>query len=293
MGIDIHGLNFLRYAKTKKPFGSVMTIGRQGLHVIEPIIKEIFQTSSGYKNHEYCEELLSKYFEATNVESVDNSNYEGATYVHDMNQPIPTGLAGRFDTVFDGGCLEHIYNAPQALKNCSLFCKPGGQILHVLPANNFCGHGFWQFSPELFFSLYSKSNGYADTQVFIADLSNTKQWYQVKEPANGQRVNVMSPNSLYVLVRTVLKDADFNHAHVQQSDYVFEWDGLKNSDPKLQSTSGIKQQLKKIPFVYRYLSPIYHFCLKMKNNDGLSIKNPGLSLLKVQDLITKPTQQPL
>jgi hypothetical protein len=31
----------------------------------------------------------------------------------------------------------------------------------------------------------------------------------------------------------------------------------------------------------------------MKNNDGLTIKNPGLSLLKVQELITKPTQQQL
>ena len=158
MGIDVHGLNFLRYAKTKKLFGSVMTIGRQGLHVTEPMIKEIFHTNSDYKNQKYCEELLTKYFGAIDVESLDNSNYEGASHVHDMNQPLPTNLVRRFDTVFDGGCLEHIYNAPQALKNCSLLCKPGGQILHVLPANNLCGHGFWQFSPELFFSLYSKVN---------------------------------------------------------------------------------------------------------------------------------------
>ena len=272
MGLDIHALNFLRYAKTKKPFGSVMTIGRQGLHVNEPMIKEIFHTSSDYKNHEYCEELLIKYLGATNVESIDHSEYEGASYSHDMNQPLPSELVGRFDTVFDGGCLEHIFNAPQALKNCSLFCKPGGQILHALPANNFCGHGFWQFSPELFFSLYSKNNGYADTQVFIADLSNTKRWFLVKEPANGQRVNVMSSNSLYVLVRTVLKDAGFTHAHVQQSDYVFEWDGEKNNHPKPKDKSGIKELLKKIPFIYEHLIPFYHFYLKVKNDDGLTAK---------------------
>jgi hypothetical protein len=27
----------------------------------------------------------------------------------------------------------------------------GGEIIHVLPANNLCCHGFWQFWPELFF----------------------------------------------------------------------------------------------------------------------------------------------
>ena len=292
MGIDVHGLNFLRYAKTKKLFGSVMTIGRQGLHVTEPMIKEIFHTNSDYKNQKYCEELLTKYFGAIDVESLDNSNYEGASHVHDMNQPLPTNLVRRFDTVFDGGCLEHIYNAPQALKNCSLLCKPGGQILHVLPANNLCGHGFWQFSPELFFSLYSKNNGYIDTQVFIADLYNTKQWYQVKEPTNGQRVNVMSANSLYVLVRTVLKDGVFNHSNVQQSDYVFEWDKLKNDNDSIpQNKASIKQRKKKKSLIYKLLSPIYHRYVKTKINKGLINKTHDLSLLKIQDLLAKPTQE--
>lgn len=286
MGIDVHGLNLLRYSKTKKPFGAVITIGRQGLHVIEPVIKDILKTTSDYKNQPYCEELLNLYFGATKVEFIDNSNYEEATYVHDMNQTLPSNLVGKYDTVFDGGCLEHIYNAPQALKNCSLFCKPGGQILHVLPANNFCGHGFWQFSPELFFSLYSANNGYAETEVFIADLANTKQWYQVKQPSNGQRVNVMSSSSLYVLVRTVLQKENFNHTNVQQSDYVFEWT-TPNEDENLiaKQKSSFKEYLKKISLLYKLLSPMYHLYLKMKMNDKLNRKNPGLSLIKISDFI--------
>lgn len=291
MGVDLHGLNFLRYAKTKQPLGSVITIGRQGLHVIEPLVKEIFQTGASYKNQTYCEELLTKYMGATGVESVDHSNFEGASHVHDMNQPLPSDLAGRFDTVFDGGCLEHIYNAPQALKNCSLLCKPGGQISHVLPGNNFCGHGFWQFSPELFFSLYSEGNGYADTQVFMADLYNTRQWYQVKKPANGVRVNVMSSNPLYVMVRTVRVGTEFSHDHVQQSDYEFEWNGSNNhhlTEP--QNESAVKRQLKKILLIYRLMSPIYHFYLKLKNSEGLNRKNPGLSLVSVKNLIA-PTSR--
>lgn len=286
MGIDIHGLNFLKYSKMKKPFGDVITIGRQEIHVIEPVIKEILKITSEYKRQQYCEELLNSYFGATKVESLDNSNYEQVTYIHDMNQPLPSNLIGKYDTVFDGGSSEHIYNAPQALKNCSLLCKPGGQILQVLPANNFCGHGFWQFSPELFFSLYSKNNAYADTEVFIADLANTKQWYKVKQPSNGERVNIKSSNSLYVLVRTVLQKEKFNHTNVQQSDYVFEWTALNKEKKSIAKDKlSFKERVKKISFLYKLLSLLYDRYLKLKVNNRLNRKNPSLSLLKIKDYI--------
>jgi len=96
--------------------------------------------------------LLRQEFGASTVVSIDYSDYEGANIIHDMNYPISQETYSKFDTVIDAGSLEHVYNAPQALKNCSLICnKSGGQIVHILPSNNYCSHGFWQFSPELFF----------------------------------------------------------------------------------------------------------------------------------------------
>ncbi|RJG01278.1 methyltransferase domain-containing protein [Noviherbaspirillum sedimenti] len=282
MGIDVHGLNLLMHAKKKKLFGNTITIGRQGLHVKERLVKKLVDAEPSYKNQIYCEELLTEYFGATVVNSIDNSAYENATHIHDMNEPLPMSLHEKYDTVIDGGCLEHIYNAPQAFRNCSKFCKPGGQILHMLPANNFCGHGFWQFSPELFFSLYSKKNGYEETEVFIADLSDTQKWYQVKEPKNGERVNVFSSTALYVLVRTVLKNDEFSHAEVQQSDYLYEWENQSFSE--LQST-GLKQKLKKINFLYRILSPAYHFYLRIQRETGLNGRNPGLVVIDLKSFI--------
>ena len=44
-------------------------------------------------------------------------------------------------------------------------CKNGGTIIHSLPSNNNCGHGFWQFSPELFFSLYNEKNGFKNNEM--------------------------------------------------------------------------------------------------------------------------------
>lgn len=154
-----------------------------------------------------------------------------------------------YNMVFDGGCLEHIYNVPQALHNVSAMCAPGGQILHVLPGNNFCGHGFWQFSPELFFSLYSEKNGYGETQVFIADLLDTEFWYEVKKPQDGVRANVSSATSLYILVRTKRVSDQFAHSKVQQSDYVHLWNGAPSREVQASSAvSGLVRVIKHSPF---------------------------------------------
>ena len=240
MGIDIHGLNFLRYSTKGRSLEKTITIGRQGLHINDGALRKYLGLSPDYEIEKYCEQILCGYFGASSVDSIDYSDYEHASIIHDMNQPVPSPVHRKYDTVIDGGCLEHIYNVTQALKNCSLLCKQGGQIIHILPANNFCGHGFWQFSPELFFSLYSSDHGYKNTDVFLADVTNTTKWLKVERPQNGQRVNVTSSTPLYILVRTVLAEEHFSHVNVQQSDYVFEWCNKERA----QSPNPIKQNLK-------------------------------------------------
>lgn len=288
MGIDSHGLNFLRYARAKKCFGDTVTLGRQAVLVIKPILEELLGTKRSYAPQLYCEELLTAYFGATRVDSMDKSAYEKATHIHDLNEPLPAHLYQKYDTVLDMGTLEHIYNAPQAFKNCSQFCKPGGQILHVLPANNFCGHGLWQFSPELFFSLYCQSNGYSDTEVFIADLTNTAKWYQVKEPTAGKRVNVWSSTPLYVLVRTVLSTTDFSHSDVQQMHYVHEWGKGETQPPPTATTSKrFKKWLKRMPLVYRSLVGAHDVYQRSKTRteSGLNDRNPGVVVIDVKSQI--------
>ena len=38
--------------------------------------------------------------------------------------------------------------------------KLGGHFIGVYPIDNFCGHGFYQFLPELFFRCFSQENGF-------------------------------------------------------------------------------------------------------------------------------------
>lgn len=231
MGIDIQSLKLLKISHDKfGAFKDTLTIGRQGNHSPKWAIQGILNAQN-YKPDkdqnfmdvkEFSEEIFLEYLGSSKVESMDVSGYEGATLIHDLNLPIENTFE-KFDTIFDGGSLEHIYNIPQAFENLSKLCKVGGQILHMLPANNQCGHGFWQMSPELFFSLYSEKNGYKDTEVFLGDTTNPNWTFKIMPPDSGQRHDIQHPNPLYVMVRTVLTRENFTHKNVQQSDYIVEW----------------------------------------------------------------------
>lgn len=218
MGIDSHSLQLLRYAREKfGELGDTITLGRLAVLLGPKAARKWTGTTGGA----WCEPLLKEKFGATRVDSIDNSKYEGATIVADFNRPIPAQLANQYDTVLDFGCTEHIFDVAQSLKNVSALCREGGRILHCVPGNGCCGHGFYQFSPELFWSWYSQTNGYSDTEVFLADLCDTKFWYRVPPPAGGKRINVRSSNDLYVLVVTT-KTGEKTRT-VQQSDYEFTW----------------------------------------------------------------------
>ncbi len=231
MGIDEQSLNFLCYAHRFFDFKKTITIGRQNLNVNEFALKKLISVDVKYKQEVYVDQLLKDYFKSTIVDSIDKSNYENATIIHDMNLPIPDNLKNKYDTIIDSGTLEHIYNIPQALENVSFLCKTGGQIIHILPANNFCGHGFWQMSPELFFSLYSNKNGYKDTEVFLVKVHDPRHnFYKVIKPKSGDRVNIYSKDGLFVCVRTIRRRAKFIHSNVQQSDYVHLWNSKVNNE---------------------------------------------------------------
>ena len=248
MGVDLHGLRFLRYLHRNGDFENTVTIGRQALVLKEDELATELNARIEDIKGEYCEKLLRNCFGATSVDSVDYSDFEKATLILDMNKDLPEAHANQYNTVIDFGCLEHIYRVTTALENCSKLCKPGGQIIHVLPANNFCGHGFWQFSPELFFSLYSSENGYSETEVFLADLRDVNHWFAVTRPSEGRRVDIITKNETYVLVRTVLGQSSYTHTNVQQSDYVYLWTPQDSSNKKRRSLSDrlVQSPLRKI-----------------------------------------------
>lgn len=279
MGIDVHALNFLRYCKEKKQFGNTLMLGRQENHVDKSVLANLNVSKSLYSS-KYSEDIFIEVLSSTSIHSLDYSNYEGAEIIADLTGEIPQQILNRFDTVFDGGVLEHVYSIPQALLNVSKLTARGGQIIHVLPANNFCGHGFWQFSPELFFSLYSEKNGYKDTEVFLADLTNCSIWYRVIKPAAGKRTFSLSSQPLYALVRTTLSESGFSHKDIQQSDYVHAWDSQSKSGPSVSRKASRKNRfVKKLRRIFLPKS------VRLRQERSITVWNPWLEVVEVDSLI--------
>ena len=110
---------------------------------------------------------------------VENSDYENRI-VHNLNDPIPNALRSRFDLVVDGGTVEHVFDIKVALSSVHTMLRPLGTIIHLAVMNNFINHGFYQFSPTLFFSVY-RTNGYKN---FSFDVTKNRKIIN----ANGKRV---------------------------------------------------------------------------------------------------------
>ena len=244
MGLTFHEYKFLEEVSKKKNFGNVLTLGKQEIILTNEDKKRLNLFEKDYVNDEYIDKLLVDKFKANSVKSVDNSSFEGADIIHDMNKPIEN-LNEKFDTIIDFGTSEHIFNVVENLSNISKFCKNNGIILHSLPANNNCGHGFWQFSPELFFSLYSENNGFSDTEIFVFNTHNKYEWWKVEKQKLGERLEISSDAPLYVLVKTI-KKSETQNKDVQQSDYIERWNenSINHIDIKKKKLSILWKNIK-------------------------------------------------
>ncbi len=263
--------------------GRVATIGRQELGLTKEEVRRLIDVGPDYEDAKYCDSLLLEHFGATCVDSWDYSDYEGANHIADMNKPLGENFP-RYDTVVDSGSLEHVYNTPQALLNVSELCCEGGQILHLVPANNYCGHGFWQFSPELFFSLYSEANGYSETRVFLASGYRTDVWYEVTRPEHGQRANVISFTPTLVLCRTV-KAHKHSHDRVQQSDYVHVWQKDAAPQTPVKPRPVWRAKIASALQASALVDFAFVIYIKMSGKWSLSGRNPHLTVRSVSSLV--------
>jgi len=233
-------------------FEKTLTVGRQNFLVsprrLERLLRRHAAWPADLSVPEMREALVSgsgfadpflRMLGARTVDALDVSEFEGATIIHDLNYSIPAALHQTYDLVIDGGSLEHVFNFPVALQSCMQMVKVGGHFIGVTPANNNCGHGFYQFSPELFFRAFSRDNGFdvermiaIENDVEVAYLFHRSYlmeiagpWFRVTDPAAiGDRVLLMNrrPVLLMIQARRVSEVPVFAR-YPQQSDYVATW----------------------------------------------------------------------
>jgi hypothetical protein len=241
MGINSETAAFLCEARAGgASFGRVLTLGRQNLNVDRGALRSLgarhghAMSDSDEALDEYCEPFFMRFLGAQKVDAVDNSGYEGAALVHDLNHPVPAEWEQRYDAVVDGGTLEHVFNFPGALANCMRLARVGGRLFIFTPANNQLGHGFYQFSPELFYRTLALAHGFEIEKMVAVQFryastesGSTGHAYRVADPASvGARITLVNsrPVTLMIQARKLEHRREPFETIPQQSDYGHIWE---------------------------------------------------------------------
>lgn len=245
MGVDLPGFKYIidhkNYIK-----GDVLHIGRQGLHYAGPYadktgLRAIISNSilranglnftaedtvNGGDGHT---EKLYKLLGASSVDSLDYSPYERATIIHDLNEPVPEHLHNKYDYILDAGTFEHIFDVKTVITNIKKMLKVNGVVVFISPANNFLGHGFYQFSPEFFRTVFSVEAGFKINSLQLVELVGEFEFKMIDlpEPGYGARQEITTNGNQYYICAVAEKVEDVDNKEYQQSDYIAIWDHNK------------------------------------------------------------------
>lgn len=296
MGFMKDDAKFLLVAKNDGvSFDRTLTLGRQNLYIdaddLEEVLTEHFRNGVGTvgdvaeaarRAHSAYVEPFLELLGASEVISVDNSDYEGATVIHDMNQSVGLELRERFDVVLDCGTLEHIFNFPIAIKNCMEMLKVSGHLIIHTPVNNQMGHGFYQFSPELFFRVLSEANGFQIERMILFEES-PGQWYEVADPESVRariELRTCMPAHMLLRARKTQSVSPFG-VFPQQSDYVSLWrSGPKDIPPPPFQWSTQERAKTRVRKIMNRFAPTltqrlrtYLYRRSVLGNDSTSLRN--------------------
>lgn len=247
MAIDlVTFLQLLNLSKEIPAGGKALVLGRQNFLSPTPGAREqrqkrVYQRMLEHSGHDielssladedgYCDSFFD-FLGFSQTDYMDLSDYEGANVLHDLNQRIPDTLEEQYDFIFDGGTIEHIFNVPMAFSNVDRMLRPGGRILGINPANNWVGHGFYQFSPELVWSFWRDTMGY---QVNSCKLNRMRDFWgrsainltspEERGMKRDDSLRKLSEPGIYLMIYDITKTKTGRKTKmVQQSDYADTW----------------------------------------------------------------------
>ena len=276
MGLRITSMLTMEYARKNygADFSKTLSLGRQFRAFSEKEFRKYLPEYAG----KIAPEILAKDFQSPYAEgifedmygaplkSLDGFAHEDPDIVHDLNQPVPKELEGQFSCIIDGGTMEHVFNVPQLLRNCFSMLELGGIYISMVPTNNFNGHGLYQFSPDFFYSTFSKQNGMEIKDVFIVKFSAKDQVWKVRysptEAAGRVQFDVNTQTEIYVIAQKIGSTPDVICA--QQTDYEEGW---YEENRSITNTAKRDALIEKAPrrLVYTFRQFFYEPLVRRKN----------------------------
>lgn len=172
MGINAEFVNLVASLRQKGSLegSSVIELGAQDVCVDDDVIDRILsrfalsEATGPIANAAALYRLLG--FEV--YRAIDASGEHNAL-LFDLNEDLKRryGFSEQFDLVTNLGTAEHCFDQRTVFSNIHNLCKPGGLIIHALPAQGNVNHAFYNYHPRFFADL-ATSNRYE-----VVDLSFT------------------------------------------------------------------------------------------------------------------------
>ncbi|MEW5895579.1 MAG: methyltransferase [Candidatus Omnitrophota bacterium] len=284
MGLLPGHLHILAIEQGKRPCidGDVLTLGEQAVYAT---LKEVHEI---YRRHDLALNELPDDFDTANkipawkqtvyekntnahaaltllgarrVYSVDVNDYENPDFIFDLNDKVDNAFHERFDVVFDCGTLEHVFNVPEALKNICRMLKPGGMVVLMNPASNAVDHGFYSFSPTLFYDFF-QSNGFQEFSCYLMEVNNYNylkkgRVFRYKQVGREYPLNLAQGMDVcfFAKKRKSLTEVEYNPP--AQSVYpAYFWNKEKYREGLFKTTK-MKELLKKIELTTSSFRPVW------------------------------------
>jgi SAM-dependent methyltransferase len=312
MGIAKGSTKLLLKESIRRAFkGKVLTLGKQDIHfsystlqkMAEEFGVELCDPGQNILSHKpefaqsgyISDECLFKSLGFSECVAIDNSDYESAQYIFDLNKiEVPEHLLEAFDLIIDGGTFEHVFHIPNAFHNIFKMLKPGGRIIHLSPSSNHIDHGFYMFSPTLFWDFYETNRFEINAFQLIRHTTrpHTDEW-EISDYQPGC-LNQVSfgglDDGMYAILCIVTKTEESTGDVVpQQKVFLSMWDPSKDEEMPVNkeqlaaqnqaSYRGLKGLVKRVPFLYKPLLFSLGFMHSLKQNPKFRKKGLGLKVV--------------
>ena len=118
----------------------------------------------------------------------------------------------------------------------------GGHYVCATVANNSMGHGFYQFSPEVFYRILTPEHGFEISEMLMCELVDEAPWYRVKDPETiGHRVELINSRPTYIMfIASRTRDVPILRSLPQQSDYVIQWESRQRCDEAVRKNNNLE-----------------------------------------------------
>lgn len=239
---DTLGTLLIETVKGHQLGGAFLMLGRQGFvgsrrgqsakdfeRAINTHLPGLTEDDLRNPDNAYSETFFAK-LGFDSVDSLDFSDFEDASVINDLTQPVGEDLTSRFDVIYDGGTCEHVFELPTAYRNIDRMLRPGGVLIGHSPCNNWINHGFYQITPEMVYGFWQKAMGYEVLDLLLqpirpAHAAKTARTTNPNETGVRPRIRGELPAGSPVILHYAARKPLSEQAQggVYQTDYMKRW----------------------------------------------------------------------